>query len=456
MAKDQTYYQILELASSASAEQIKSAYRRLARKYHPDLNGDDQVARDRFEQVTQAYRILAEPASRSDYDRHLNSGNSQFDPRRSPSSQHTRLYEQGLLSLQDGNYNQAIVLFSRALDYFSNFAEAYLKRAVAHYRNGNAAAAVTDLNRAIELKPQLNEAYYQRGLARSRLGYDQSAIEDYDQAIELNPNYGQAFYRRGLLQRDLGNETAAQQDLQAAVNVFIKINDPSGRQLAQDALAAGGNKSISLDLPNLQLKLPISGFSGLFQPLQSTGLALRLFAINPLGGLLPAYVKVGDRAVYVALVLTALFEVCLVGGVYFLWWQHFGYATAPSGRIALAGLVLFLSLAVISFFLRSILRGKGSFTGDLFMAAATLVPLGMVAIAAGLYTLERSILLLCIALICGCYSILTVYSGFSQLANLNETRSTLATALLVAIAGLIIQAGIAWLMPDAIPSEGIV
>jgi curved DNA-binding protein CbpA len=208
MSAEISYYQLLELTEHASAEQIKSSYRRLARKYHPDLNGNDQVMREKFQQVAQAYRVLSDPSSRSQYDRELRDGvASGFAQRdRSPQAQQTRLYEQGIIRLQEGNYEQAIATFSQALEHRDDFAAAYNKRGLAYYRLGNAAAAVKDLNRAIELKPGLNEAYYNRGLARFKLGSGQGAIADYTKAIELNPNYGQAYYWRGLAYRELGDE----------------------------------------------------------------------------------------------------------------------------------------------------------------------------------------------------------------------------------------------------------
>ena len=51
-------YQILELTADASEQEIKQAYRKLARKYHPDLNPGDRNAEDRFKQVAQAYQTL--------------------------------------------------------------------------------------------------------------------------------------------------------------------------------------------------------------------------------------------------------------------------------------------------------------------------------------------------------------------------------------------------------------
>jgi len=63
------HYETLGVDKSASAEEIKKSYRRLARKYHPDQNPDDPAAEARFKEISQAYDTLGDPEKRKSYDR---------------------------------------------------------------------------------------------------------------------------------------------------------------------------------------------------------------------------------------------------------------------------------------------------------------------------------------------------------------------------------------------------
>jgi curved DNA-binding protein len=66
------YYKILGIDKSATEKDIKSAYRKLARKYHPDLNPNDKDAKRNFQQINEANEVLSDPEKRKKYDQYGN------------------------------------------------------------------------------------------------------------------------------------------------------------------------------------------------------------------------------------------------------------------------------------------------------------------------------------------------------------------------------------------------
>src|SRR4051812_243700 len=78
MAKD--YYATLGVTKTASPDEIQKAYRKLARKYHPDMNPDDATAKKKFQEVQSAFEVLSDTDKRQRYDQF----GSDFDPSGAP------------------------------------------------------------------------------------------------------------------------------------------------------------------------------------------------------------------------------------------------------------------------------------------------------------------------------------------------------------------------------------
>lgn len=77
MAQKRDYYEVLGVSKTASADEIKKAYRSLAKKYHPDMNPGDKEAEAKFKEINEAYDVLSDTEKRSKYDQF---GHAAFDP----------------------------------------------------------------------------------------------------------------------------------------------------------------------------------------------------------------------------------------------------------------------------------------------------------------------------------------------------------------------------------------
>ena len=100
MQNFRNYYEILGVPKTAAADEIKRSYRRLARKYHPDLNPNDKAAEERFKDIGEAYEVLSDTTKRQQYDRfgqYWKQGGFQGQGGRaaSPREQYTPDFERG-------------------------------------------------------------------------------------------------------------------------------------------------------------------------------------------------------------------------------------------------------------------------------------------------------------------------------------------------------------------------
>ena len=82
MADKRDYYEVLGVSKTASKDEIKSAYRKLAKQYHPDVNKSPDAPK-KFEEISEAYEVLSDDTKRSQYDQFGRGLRSQFRDGRS-------------------------------------------------------------------------------------------------------------------------------------------------------------------------------------------------------------------------------------------------------------------------------------------------------------------------------------------------------------------------------------
>ena len=102
------YYETLGIKKNASAEDIKKAYRKLARKHHPDLNPNDKEANKKFQQLNEANEVLSDPEKRKKYDQYGKDWEhaEQFENARQQSGNSNRSYSNGGGSAGGASYNE--------------------------------------------------------------------------------------------------------------------------------------------------------------------------------------------------------------------------------------------------------------------------------------------------------------------------------------------------------------
>lgn len=116
------YYKILGVERKAKAEDIRSAYRKLAMKYHPDKNPGDKKAEDKFKEINEAYQVLSDDQKRAKYDQ-LGSAYTNFRGRggRADDFQWDDWFNQNAGQQRGRTYTSADEVFGGGLNNFSDF-----------------------------------------------------------------------------------------------------------------------------------------------------------------------------------------------------------------------------------------------------------------------------------------------------------------------------------------------
>lgn len=255
----QDYYSILQLSPDATLTDIKTAFRRLAREYHPDVNPNDIQKKEQFQQISEAYEVLSDEEKRHCYylETYVKKHNHKYSKNyikalytQPPFTSHRRaakLYNQGLKKLQHQQYTRAIDKYTQAIDIDPEFIAAYLKRCEAYNQLGNYQGILEDCYQIITINPAIIKAIYYQGRARYRLGFTQGAINSYSEVIRQNSHHAQAYYYRAIAYQDTQNVTSAIKDFKVAKNLFKAEENEQACLLIKQHLSSLGSPSSGLE-----------------------------------------------------------------------------------------------------------------------------------------------------------------------------------------------------------------
>jgi tetratricopeptide (TPR) repeat protein len=417
MSKALSYYEILRISSQSSSAEIKKAFRRLARQVHPDLHPNDAEAAAQFKLISQAYEVLGDAERRSQYDTLLNespSDKAPVEPQSYPSC-----YRQAIHKLSQRDYRGAIVDFTQAIAIFPGGTEAYLGRAKAYDALKNDKAVLEDCYQILQRDPNAAQAYVYQGQARLRLGYPQGAVEAYTKAIALDTTFAQAYYRRAQARLELKETALAYPDLQKAIELFrAQQNGTQAQQVEQLLKTLRPPAAAAMRLPQTGvaqfLKLAFSNLLGM--------------VLNPSGNLLPVFARLTTaQAGWAGLLYGFIAVGCWIFGNWMTKTDQF--LLLPS---VLTGLAAYLSVAIALTLTRLVAaRGSGSYSGDLFVSGVASLPIAVLMLGGSFVTPLGSSILFVLGNIAGCYSILILYIGCTQLSHIDEARAMVAVPFIV-------------------------
>ncbi|MEO1339979.1 MAG: DnaJ domain-containing protein [Cyanobacteria bacterium J06635_13] len=418
----ENYYLILGVPQNAGSKEIKLAFRRLARQYHPDLNPNDPVSAEKFKLISQAYDVLSDSKKRRRYDRHIplqqpkvSRQNINKSSANSPPTTPLDYYNRGLLRTQTKEYRQAIDDYTQAIELNPRFVDAYLKRCEMRYKLGDNQGVLNDCHEVFNIDPSVAKAYYYQGRARYSLGYIDPAIESYSSAIAQEQNYPQAHYYRGIAHKESQNITLAVEDLKIAAKLFRRQQNYDAYRRTQKTV----NELTKDKMVSHQEGLVYNFF---------TTLALSFW--NPSGGLLPAFSRLEAKQLkQVGLIYGLLSCLGFVCG-YFM--TGIPLAT-PVWQLFIVGLIPFISFILTGCAFRGLWHHRGSLATDIFIAGVAVAPLALATVLMGFVPIS-SISLVIPLLLAGCaYSAIALQAGYIQLLNMTEGKATLIVALMLLI-----------------------
>jgi curved DNA-binding protein CbpA len=431
MPEQVDYYRVLNVSRQATLLEIKKAFRRLARQFHPDLNPNDRAAAAQFQKISTAYTTLSDLQRRAKYDEQLL---PDLETTQVAKTAHSAqfAYQRGvdLLALRD--YPGAIAAFDRAIALNPESVEAYLGRCGANEELKNDRAILDDCYKLLQINPQLAQAYYHQGRARFRLGYLQGAVESYTHAITLQDAFALAYYQRGRILLEMREDDRARQDLQKASQLFRVQND-----LEQYRQAEGLLNSFRPYRQRARFTLG----NGLVSFFTEAATSLPLLLWNPSAYLQPTFVKLGSsRAAWTGVLYGLITVACVVLGVALLGERPVFsinlYSVIPVGA-------LYSALAVTGAIAHKFAKGRFCWAESLFLAGVALLPIALWTVLVCLLT-RLSWVWWPLAAIAGCYSVIVLYVGYTQLSKMAESAAMVAVPLTLIASARVALAFLHW------------
>lgn len=188
------YYQILKISRTASPDEIKSAYFRMARKYHPDLFGRNlspeikKKIDDIFDKITKSYQTLRDKGKRLDYDAQLDS--APLSDAREKAKRAEVKFRKGKTLYDQGRYEDALVLLEEALRMDSSKASHFILLAMSQSQiPGYSKKAEANFLKATELEPWNPDNYVRLGLLYKKEGLRIRASKEFKRALSIDSDH---------------------------------------------------------------------------------------------------------------------------------------------------------------------------------------------------------------------------------------------------------------------------
>ncbi|PSF39242.1 hypothetical protein C7H19_00170 [Aphanothece hegewaldii CCALA 016] len=427
MANSQNYYEILQVSQNATLQEIKIAFRRLARQYHPDLHPNQPTATEQFKKLYQAYEVLNDPQQRQKYDQEINLQFVQNDLEETNHFNQQDFYHRGIRKTQNKEYESAIEDYNKVIQNNPNFWEVYLKRAEAYYQLFKDNSVLEDCQTVLRLNPNSSQAYYFLGLSRQRLGYTQSAIDAYNKAIKIDNKMPQFYQKRGYAYEELANYSQAINNFKMAISLYRKNREAQNisviKQKIYDLTQKKQNSKLQW-LTNI-----IDNTFGLFLKFI---LASWLILKHPQEGLLLAFMSL-DKI-----------QALLIGIIYGLiavWLWTISHKLLLFYEIIL-GLLPFISISLSSGLGRRLTKSYGYLVGDIFLGGFASLLISLIFYVNLSNNNLPEAILLSLTFILLFYLGYSLKNGYTQISNISSKLNVL---FVTCVLSLIIYFLIVWL-----------